>query len=273
MRLAFVVSSGLGYQIPNLYQTQKSFNEFKHALECLKENGFDGVELNLHFSDKRKLSKVKEAIHQSELELAAVGTGLLYGHEKLSLTNPDQNKRTRTLSIVKQLLEFGSSENAPLIIGSVRGQVKTKNASTHLRDCLVECNSAAKRYDTRIALEAINRYETSFLNTVSEVSAFIDTNKLDSTGILMDTFHMNIEEQSAEETINTNMSRLVHFHIADSNRWPPGYGHLNIEGCLKILKDLSYDGWVSAETLPKPTSIEAVQTTAKFLKRHGFMST
>jgi len=273
MRFAFVVSSGLGYQIPNLFQTERSFEEFELALKCLRENGFDGVELNLHFDDKQRLSKIKNSIHDSGLKLAAVGTGLLYGHEKLSLTSPDQNKRTRALSIIRRLLEFASSENTSLIIGSVRGQAETKNAATHLRDCLVECDSVAKSCATRIALEAINRYETKFLNSASEVSDFIESGKLDSTGILLDTFHMNIEEQSIEETIRAYNSRLVHFHIADSNRWPPGYGHLEIEGSLNLLRDLGYDGWVSAETLPKPNSIEAVKATAKFLKANNFMRT
>lgn len=270
MRFAFVVSSGLGYQISNLFQAENC-EEFEQALECLRENGFDGVELNLHFDDKRRLSKIKDSIRRSGLKLAAVGTGLVYGHEKLSFTNSDQNDRTRALSIVRQLLEFASSENASLIIGSVRGLAETKDAPTHLRDCLVECDAVAKRYGTRIALEAINRYETKFLNNASEVSAFIESSKLDSTGILLDTFHMNIEEQSIEETIRANKSRLVHFHIADSNRWPPGYGHLKIEDSLYLLRDLGYDGWVSAETLPKPNSIKAVKATAEFLRTHHFI--
>ena len=273
MRFAFVVSSGLGYQIPNLFKTENSFEEFDQALEYLRENDFDGVELNLHFDDELKLSKIRKSIHDSKLKLAAVGTGLVYGQEKLSFTNSNQNERTRALSIVKRLLEFASSENASLIIGSVRGRTETKDAPTQLRDCLIECDAAAKRQGTRIALEAINRYETNFLNNADEVSAFIETSKLSSTGILLDTFHMNIEEQSIEETIRGNKSKLIHFHIADSNRWPPGYGHLRIEDSLHLLRDLNYDGWVSAETLPKPNNIEAVKATAKFLKAHNFMGT
>ena len=273
MRFAFVVSSGLGYQISNLFQTENSFKEFDETLEYLSKIGFDGVELNLHFDDELRLSKIKKSIHHSKLKLAAVGTGLVYGQEKLSFTNSDQNERTRALSIVRRLLEFASSEDASLIIGSVRGRAETKDAQTQLHDCLVDCDAAAKSYGTRIALEAINRYETKFLNNASEVSTFIENSKLDSTGILLDTFHMNIEEQSIEETIRGNKSKLIHFHIADSNRWPPGYGHLKIEDSLYLLRDLSYDGWVSAETLPKPNNTEAVKATAKFLKAHNFMGT
>jgi sugar phosphate isomerase/epimerase len=136
---------------------------------------------------------------------------------------------------------------------------------------LIECDSIAGHYGTQIALEALNRYETPFLNTARDVSSFIESSKLTSTGILLDTFHMNIEEQSIEETISNYISKIVHFHIADSNRWPPGYGHLKIENLLGLLKESGYDGWVSAETLPMPSSIEAVRDTSKFLRLHHFM--
>ena len=96
---------------------------------------------------------------------------------------------------------------------------------------------------------------------------FINESGLKATGILLDTFHMNIEERSVENTIKSNVERLVHFHIADSNRWPPGYGHLNISEDLKILAELGYRGWVSAETLPRPSSVESAVATAEYLAK------
>jgi len=271
MQFAFVVSSGLGYHIPNLYQTEDSFEEFRQALKCLKENGFDGVELNLHFDNQRLLTTITDFISDSGLKLAAVGTGLLYGRENLSFASPNQKKRAKAILIVTRLLNFASKFKAPLIIGSVRGEADTNNGLTRLRDSMIALNSAANRYGARIALEAINRYETKLLNSASEVSAFIQNHKLDSTGILLDTFHMNIEEQSIEETINTFRSKLVHFHIADSNRWPPSYGHLKLEEILRQLANLGYGGWVSVESLPKPNSVEAVKATAKFLRSYSLM--
>jgi sugar phosphate isomerase/epimerase len=273
VRFAFVVSSGLGYQIPNLFHTEKSFEEFEKALKALGENGFDGVELNLHFDDRQKLSKIIDSIGHSGLKLASVGTGLLYAHDKLSFTDSDAGRRARALGVVKRLVEFAATRGAPVIIGLIRGTAPSEreNATVRLLDALKECDSDARDRGTRIAVEAINRYETSFLNTASDVAAFIEGGNLTSTGILLDTFHMNIEERSPLETIKEYHSKLVHFHIADSNRWPPSYGHLKVEDTLHLLQDLGYRGWVSAETLPKPSSIEAVEATARFLRAHKFI--
>ncbi len=273
MRFAFVVSAGLGYHIPNLFKSRASYREFDRALEIIKNNGFEGVELNLHLADSQTLSRIKDSIDRSGLELAAVGTGLVYLLGKMSFTDPNRTRRIRALSIVKRLIAFAGSNHAPVVIGSIRGQSQRNldAARVHLRDCLVECDYAARRLRTRIAIEAINRYETAFLNTASEVATSIESAKLESTGILLDAFHMNIEERSLEEVAKQYSSRLLHFHMSDSNRWPPGYGHLEIGGLLNLLRDLNYGGWVSAEPLPKPGNVEAVEATAKFLRTSGFM--
>lgn len=274
MHFSFVVSSKLGYQIPNLFSAPESFAEFETALKLLRENGFEGVELNLNFDDHSLHSKIEESLSQSGLRLAAVGTGMLYSLNELSFTDPDPTIRAKAVSIVKELMKFASAAHAPVVIGLVRGMSPLLKESTAdwLRDCLIECESAGRKYGSKFALEAINRYETKSLNSAAEVVTFIENAGLKATGLLLDTFHMNIEERSIEATIKEHVSKIAHFHMADSNRWPPGYGHLNIESTLKQLENLGYDGWVSAETLPRPTSKENVKATADYLRRSGLIS-
>jgi sugar phosphate isomerase/epimerase len=219
------------------------------------------------------LSRIRESINGQGLRLAAVGTGLVYAKNKLSFTEPDSAKREKALQVVKALLRFASSEHAVLVIGLVRGAPSgdVESAGKLLRGSLVECDRAAVEYGGRIALEAINRYETPLLNTASAVAALIEEEGLDATGLLLDTFHMNIEEVSIEETIRKYATRIAHFHIADSDRWPPGHGHLTVEKYLGLLEGLGYDGWVSAEPLPKPDNRSAVASTAHYLKTHDFI--
>jgi sugar phosphate isomerase/epimerase len=264
----------LGYQIPNLFETPQSFTEFEKALSLLKSNGFDGVELNLNFSDKSLLARIKGAIDEAGLELAAVGTGSLYAIDHLSFTDPDPAKRARAVAVVKDLLQFASEANASVIIGMVRGvtPLDRNSIAELLGECLEECDSTAKESGTKLALEAINRYETQSLNTAEEVATIVDKLKLRATGLLLDTFHMNIEERSIENTLSNYVSRIVHFHIADSNRWPPGNGHLNVDVLLIQLRNLGYQGWVSAEALPKPSRVDAVKETADYLKRRNLLA-
>ena len=273
MRFSFVVSSGLGYKIEDLFHSESSFKEFEQALRTIKEHGFEGVELNISFDDQNKLGRIKAAIDDSGLKLAAVGTGMVYVRQRLSLTDIDPDKRSKALAIVKNLIRFASSEQAVIIIGMVRGSPSRPDKATdgYLRENLRECDREANENRVRIALEAINRYETSLLNTAADACHIIEKEKLTATGLLLDTFHMNIEEQSIADSIRSNASRIVHFHIADSDRWPPGHGHLEIATLLRILEDSGYEGWVSTEALPNPNNSLAVAHTAEFLKSHKLM--
>ena len=273
MRFSFVVSSGLGYKIENLFHNDSSFDEFGKALRTVKEHGFEGVELNLGFDDEQRLRKIKTAVDESGLKLAAIGTGMVYVRQGLSFTERDGEKRANALSIVKNLVRFASSEHARVIIGLVRGTPLRPDKTTYdqLLENLTQCDKVARENNVRIALEAINRYETSLLNTASEAAHIIGQGKLTATGLLLDTFHMNIEEQSINDSIRGNAQRIAHFHIADSDRWPPGHGHLDISTMLHTLEASGYKEWISTEALPKPNNAQAVADTAKFLKIHKFM--
>jgi len=273
MHYSFVVSSGLGYKIENLFQNESSFDEFEKALLIIKEHGFEGVELNLSFDDKPKLGRIKTAVDESGLKLAAIGTGMIYARERLSFTDIDSDKRSKALAIVKNLIRFASGEHTIVIIGLVRGSPLQHDKSTddHLHESLLQCDRVANENNVGIALECLNRYETNLLNTATDVAQIIEQEKLTATGLLLDTFHMNIEEQSISESIRNYAHRTTHFHIADSDRWPPGHGHLEIATLLRILESSGYKGWVSAETLPKPNNAQAVTDTAEYLKSHKLM--
>ncbi len=64
MHFAFVVSGGLGYHIPNLFENESSFTEFEKALKLLREQGYSGVELNLSLDNRQVLSRIRNAVHE-----------------------------------------------------------------------------------------------------------------------------------------------------------------------------------------------------------------
>ena len=271
MRFSFVVSAGLGYRIPHLFETNASFVEFRSALRLLRQQGFSGVEINLATTEHQILSRISEVVHREQIHLAAIGTGLLYLTRGDSFTARNTIRRRRALSAVKKVIQFASGENAVVIIGLIRGGTSVVVDSEPLSQALVECDGFASDEGARLALEAINRYETFQLQTAAETAQVIHDEKLRSTGLLLDTFHMNIEEQSIEETIRRWHRMLSHFHIADSNRLAPGRGHLRIERFLRILDEIQYGGYVSAEILPRPNNRRAVIDTAAFLRRNDFI--
>jgi sugar phosphate isomerase/epimerase len=90
----------------------------------------------------------------------------------------------------------------------------------------------------------------------------------DNVGLMLDLFHMNIEDASIEEGLRLAGDRLWHVHIADSNRLYPGSGHLDFDSIFATLEDMGYQGYVSAELLPLPDPDIAAQKIIDFLRTY-----
>ncbi len=82
-----------------------------------------------------------------------------------------------------------------------------------------------------------------------------------------DTFHMNIEEADIEASIRACGDRIFHFHVADSNRWYPGAGHLRFDSILNALYGTGYTGYVSGEWMPMPDADTSAQKGIAYLRR------
>jgi sugar phosphate isomerase/epimerase len=118
-----------------------------------------------------------------------------------------------------------------------------------------------------LVLEPINRYEMNYLNTVSEAMAILERVDLPNVTLLLDSFHMNIEESSIPLAITQARGHIGHVHFVDSNRWPPGFGHTNMPEIYMMLKSLGYEGYLGIETLPRPTPLEAARAGIAFVRK------
>jgi D-psicose/D-tagatose/L-ribulose 3-epimerase len=105
----------------------------------------------------------------------------------------------------------------------------------------------AKDYGVHILVEPLNRYNTPFCSSAKD--AFVIVNKVnhDNFGLLLDTFHMNIEEDSLEDTILKSRKLLRHMHLADNNRKMPGYAHINFQSIMRSLFGIGFNGYASFE--------------------------
>jgi D-psicose/D-tagatose/L-ribulose 3-epimerase len=99
-----------------------------------------------------------------------------------------------------------------------------------------------------LCIEPLNRFETSLLNLASQVVKVVD--RVDHPGCqaMLDTFHMNIEEQSLGDAIRAVGPRLRHFHSCENDRGTPGKGHVPWSDVASALRDINYDGPVVIET-------------------------
>ena len=141
--------------------------------------------------------------------------------------------------------------------GNIASDAQLPDALQRLKASMTELDSYAGSRGVNIVFEPINRYENNFLCGMEEISRFIRASGLKHTGLLIDTFHMNIEEPDLLESIRICAPEIQYVHLADSNRRYPGAGHSDLRGVLETLKQIGYTGTLSAEILPWPTGEEA----------------
>jgi len=248
----------------------KSEFELEKVVSHLKSLGYDGIEILPYNPLQINVSSLKNIL-SDQMEISGIATGAIFFNYKSTLLDPEESKRLESLNLLKKYIKLAYElEASTVLIGSVIGKIKSNISRDRGVKWLVESlrRSAeyARKLGVTLAIEPINRYERNFLNTVEEGLNIIKLVNLDNIHLLVDTFHMNIEERSIEYSIRTAGEEVVHVHVADSNRWPPGYGHLDFEGIINTLKEIGYDRYLSIECLPRPDLDTALRKSIDHLK-------
>ncbi len=265
MKLSIVLSTHAAQ-----FQAVAFKGDFQANVAKIARWGYEGVELAIRDPRLINADEIARVLEGYGLPVPAIGTGQAWGEERLSFTDPDPAIRMAAIERVKSHIPFAARMGALIIIGLVRGilqrEVDQAQAMVWLVAALQECCKAAAPHKVRLALEPLNRYETPLVNTVAQGLELIEWVGADNLGLLLDTFHMNIEEPSIEGSIRQAGDRLFHFHVADSNRWHPGAGHLDFRSILEALFATGYEGFVSGEFMPLPDADTAAQKGIAWLR-------
>ena len=232
---------------------------WRQALRRLKTAGYDDVELAITNPARINPDTTKEALESEGLRLLSITTGQAAAKEGLSLSSPDEKVRRQAVERIQAHIRFAKPFGAVVIVGSLRG---ADGDMELLLESLRECAKHAP--EVRLALEPLNRYESRLVNTVADGLDVIEKVGAENLGILFDTFHANIEEVSIGEAIRAARDRLFHVHLADSNRWVPGFGHLPFTEVWTALKAMNYASGLVIEAFPRP-NVEALMSAARTL--------
>ncbi len=235
--------------------------DFAEGIYQAEALGYDGVELHLTDPAKVDITHIKQALQESGLHLTAIGTGRAYVNEGLSLSCIEADMRQTACARLCSFIDLAAELGGVVIIGCMRGNVGPNDSLTaaisRLTESMQEIDAYAGTCGVRLVFEPINRYENNFLPTVESVADFIEEAGLKHTGILIDSFHMNIEERSFSAAIAQYSDKIWYAHMADSNRMYPGGGHLDFPAILSALTQAGYNGPFSAECQPKPDKATA----------------
>ena len=261
MRLAIVVNATpkatpLAADIP-----------LEDAVALAGDAGFDGVELAIADPKDVDVASLTKMLESYELEVPALGTGAAY-KEGLSMAHPDARNRKGAIERLKAHVDLGAVLGADVIVGLIRGKMSDglpyDEAIKHIKNGLSEVSAYARPKNVRILLEPINRYEIDLQNSIGDAYS-IASGLDDNVGLLIDTFHMNIEASSLTEPIRMAHDRIFHVHIADNIRCAPVFGFFDFPAVVSALRDIGYKGYLSAEMLHMPDYEKAFRQTSKYM--------
>lgn len=230
--------------------------DLKKIIDTSARLGYDAVELTtaLHLPVESTPERRKEVlgwIHDAKIVCSALHY-IFDGTIRLLSTEPEMMKKS--VAYMKKVVDVASDMECPTIIvgsgGKTRSFEKEWNKEEGVK-CMVEVIHKSGLYaqekGVTLAIEAINRYETNFLNTLEEAVNFINMINLPNVRTMADTYHMNIEEVNPAETIRKYGYTLANLHLADSNRQAPGDGHFDFVSVAKALGEVGFQGYCSFE--------------------------
>lgn len=242
---------------------EKSFGD-------LAKLGYDGVELMTLNPKELDWEEVKRLLEKNNLITTLVCTGEIFGQLNLSYTDPNEEIRKEAIRRTKEIIDFAGYLDADINIGRIRGQynkaLKQEETWNLAKQAFKEISLYAKEKNVRIALETVTIMQTNFINTLEEGLQMVKDVDEDNFRLMIDVFHLNIEEKDVHEAIKKYQPYNIHVHLADNNRRYPGHCGLDFEKIIRTFKECGYAGNFSTEIYQIPNQEIAAQNAINHLR-------
>ena len=220
--------------------------------------GYDAIEL-VGEPANYDVAEVKALAVKHSLKISSL-CSIFFGAER-DLVAAEAENREKAKAYVRSLVDFAAAIDCPMVIIRPAPFGKTSPTSDKASEWgwavqgIQESADYGATKGIRFCIEAWNRYETYFGNTVAEVLKLCEAVDRANVGVMGDSFHMALEEKNIAEAYKKAGKKLFHVHFADSNRAAPGAGHTDFEPIMRALKDMGYDGYISFELLPAAADV------------------
>lgn len=235
--------------------------DLKTLAPHIKEGGFDWIELPVESVDDYDPVEAGAILRDCGLNASVVAA---MGPDR-DLIHEDKAIQENGMAYLRQCLDIAKTVGASNLVGplySAVGRTWQSTADERARDLdllishLQPLSEYAADCGVILGVEPLNRFETSFINLASQVIEVVDRVDRPACKVMLDTFHMNIEERSLGDAIRAVGSRMCQLHSCENDRGAPGSGHVPWDEVARALKDIGFDGPVVIESFtPKVKSI------------------
>lgn len=228
--------------------------DFFPYIEKVAGLGFDILEISggglADLPDDKVIALKEEAKRCNIMLTACIGLPARY-----DVSSEDEETRQRGIAYMKKIFDKMELADIRQIGGiiyaywpvdysrPVRKEIAREISIRSVR----ELADYAKPKNITLTLETVNRFEQYLFNDAKEATQFVKDTDRDNVKVMLDSFHMNIEEDSFYDAIVSTGEYLGHFHIGEPNRKVPGKGRMPWEEIGRALHTIHYDGTVVME--------------------------
>lgn len=244
--------------------------DMETAFQKLNGLGYDGAELMILNPDFVDRDRVEQLSREYQLKIPAFCTGEVYGQGGLSFMDPDQSLRIEAIKRMKKIIDFASPFGAQVNIGRLRGQfssgIPQETSLTWMYAAFEEITDYAAERGVTIILEPVPFVFCNNINSTQDGIAVVRRMGRKNFKLMADIFSMHLEDISMERSFNDARPYLTHIHLCDSNRLAPGRGNLDFGKIVRMLKNVGYNGYISAEINQHPDQDIVIEEAIRVLK-------
>lgn len=217
------------------------------VLARIKPLGYEAIEISGD-PERHDVGEIHGLLKKYEIRCFG-GVTIMNGERNLMAR--DEAQRARSVKYIKDCVtlvgDLGGEEMSvvPGTVGKIVPESPAEDEWQFAVESLQEVYPHAQKCGVQMAIEPINRFETYFINRGDQALALAEAVGPDCK-VCLNTFHMNMEEMDLYGTIRRCAPRLKDFHVADNNRMAPGMGALDWPKVIETLREVGYDGALSA---------------------------
>jgi D-psicose/D-tagatose/L-ribulose 3-epimerase len=234
---------------------------FAHAhlplLKRIRAAGLDFVEMLVPEPGEIAIGELRSAIEEAGLAVALAARM----NAQRDPSSDDVTARKAGREYLKRCVDVAVAIGARIVGGPIYGAplvfagrapqpVEEKKRTERVKwavEALAESGVYAASLDVVLAIEPLNRFETDLANTARHAVELVQLARTPGLGVMLDTFHMNMEEGDMADAIRTAGKRLVHFQANENHRGFLGSGHIDWATVCHALAAIKYNGPITLE--------------------------